>query len=205
LLTVLKRLFARVEAVAAKILIVLQRLYNRLTEKLDRALDKLDEVTKSLLRKYYRALEYLEKLFRILQKLLRVLLPILLLFVPPATGFLLAYFAFQTYPSDSIVVASMSFILLLILIASFLSKAESTTAETIKTQAPLAVVAELDNYSFERKIIGTLIALIFLAAAAYLNIGLFVGILLFIFEVVVLYGLKWIYGADKNQAVSTPA
>src|SRR5580704_7326638 len=190
----LKRLFARVEAVAAKILIVLQSLYNRLTEKLDRALDKLDEVTKSLLRKYYRALEYLEKLFRILQKLLRVLLPILLLFVPPATGFLVAYFAFRTYPSDSIVVASMSSVLLLILIASFLSKAEPVTVETIKTQAPLAVVAELDNYSFERKIIGTVIALIFLAAAAYLSKGLFVGILIFIFEVVVLYGLKWIYG-----------
>jgi hypothetical protein len=201
----LKRLFARVEAAAAKILIVLQRLYNRLAEKLDLALDKLDEVTKNLLRKYYRALEYLEKLFRILRKLLRVLLPIFLLFVPPAIGFLIAYFAFESYPSDSIVVASMSLILLLILLASFLSKVEPATAETIKTQAPLAVVAELDNYSFGRKLIGTVIALIFLAAAAYLNKGLFVGILLFIFEVVVLYGLKWIYGTDKNQAASTPA
>jgi hypothetical protein len=200
----LKRLFARVEAVAAKILFVLQALYNRLTEKLDRALDKLDEVTKNLLRKYYRALDYLEKLFRILQRLLRVLLPIILLYVPPATGFLIAYFAFKTYPSDSIVVAVMSLILLFILIASFLSKAELASTEPIKTQAHLAVVAELDNYSFERKIIGTVIALIFLGVSAYLKIGLFIGILLYIFEVVVLYFLKWVYGTDKNQTASTP-
>ena len=201
-----KNLIAKLDAVAGKILLGLQALYNGLTDKLDRALDKLDEMTRGLLRKYYRALDYLEKLFRILLKLLRVLVPIVLLYVPPVIGFAIAYFAsesFEAYRTDAIIVGVMSAVLFFLLVASFLSKGE--LGEAAKTSAPVPVIAGLDKYSLEKKVIGVAIALIFLVALAYLSLGFFVGVLLFIFEVLILYSLKWIFGTDKSQPASTPA
>jgi hypothetical protein len=194
--------FGRLDSVAENVLRRLYKLYSRLAEKLDGALEKLDEVTKTLLKKYYRALEYLERLFGILRKLLRVLFPIILLFVPPAIGFLIAFFAYDIYVADSIVLATMSTVLLLILIASFRSKIEPA-GETTTRRAPLAIAAELDTLGPARKVIGALIALSMLAASAYLNIGLFIGLLMFIAEVGVLYALKWIYGTAETQSFQT--
>src|SRR5437763_413277 len=131
--------FSKLDELAEKVLRALSKLYNHLTSKLDLVLVKLDEVTRNLLKKYYRALEYLENLFAILRKLLRVLFPILLLFVPPVIGLVITYFAYVAYPWDAAVLAAMSTVLLLILIASFRSKAESAITEVTSTQTPLAI------------------------------------------------------------------
>ena len=92
----------------------------------------------------------------------------------------------------------MSTVLLLILIASFRSKAESAVAAVTSSQAPLAIVAELESFSWGRKALGAVVACAFLAWSAYISVGLFVGLLLFILEVAVLYVLKWFYGAEKK-------
>jgi len=190
----------RIDSGAEKILAALQRLYAHLARRLDGALEKLDEATKALLRKYYRALNYLEKLFGILRKLLRVIFPILFLFAPPVLGLIITFFAYDTYFLDSIVLGCMCVVLLLILIASFRSKAETTTTNTEdrKVQPPLAITSELDNLGTQRKIVGAAVAFAALALSAYLSIGLLVGILLFIAEVVVMYILKWMYGTGES-------
>jgi hypothetical protein len=203
----LNRFFSRIAAALRKIdsgaeqfLAGLHRLYTRLAEKLDRALDKLDEITKALLRKYYRALNYLEKLFGILRKLGRVLFPIFLLFAPPVLGFVITFFAYDVYFWDSIVLGVMSTILLLFLIASFRSTTETANAsvDDPKVQLPLAITSELDNIGQGRKIFGAVTAFAALALSAYLSIGLFIGILLFVVEVTVLYFLKWMYGTGES-------
>ena len=184
----------------------LYKLYTRLTEKLDSALEKLDQLTKTLLRKYYRALQYLEKLFEILRKLLRVIFPILFLFVPPATGVATAYLAYEKYLWDSVVLGSMSAVLLLILIASFRSKAEFAAANIdLTTQTPFKIASELDDVGIWRKSIGSAIAIVALGASAYLSIGLFAGLLMFIAEVIVLYILKWMYGPGERTDNLTTA
>jgi hypothetical protein len=197
----------RIDSVAERVLVGLQRLYTRLAEKLDRALEKLDEITKALLRKYYRALNYLEKLFKILRKLGRVVFPILLLFVSPVLGFVIAYFIYDVYFSNSIVLGCMSTILLLFLIASFRAKSETaiSTPDDQKVQLPLAITSELDNIGQARKMFGAVVALTILALSAYVNIGFFVGILLFVAEVVVLYVLKWMYGTGESMDGSVTA
>lgn len=187
-------LISRADTAAEKLLNKLYGLYNRLADKLDVALVKLDQMTKNLLRKYYRALDYLEKLFGILRKLLRVIFPILLLFVPPICGFFIVFLAYEIYLADSIVLGAMSTVLLLMLIASFRSKAEAAVAEVAASQTPLVMVAELENLSVGRKFVGTLIAIAMLILSAYLSIGLLIGLLIFIAEVIVLYALKWMYG-----------
>ena len=118
------KLLRGIDALAEKVLRSLQRLYDVLTRKLDTALDKLDQLTKSLLRKYYRALDYLERLFKILQRLLRVLFPIVLLFVPTMAGYVITYFSYAYSKQDAVIIGSMNTVLLLILVASFRSKAE---------------------------------------------------------------------------------
>lgn len=197
----------RIDSVAERALVGLQRLYTRLAEKLDRALEKLDEITKALLRKYYRALNYLEKLFKILRKLGRVIFPILLLFVSAVLGFVIAFLIYDIYFVNSIVPGCMSTILLLFLVASFRAKSEtaSAPADDQKVQLPLAITSELDNIGQGRKIFGAVIALGVLALSAYVNIGFFVGILLFIAEVVVLYVLKWMYGTGESADSSVTA
>jgi Ca2+/Na+ antiporter len=196
----------KIDSAAEKILAALQRLYTRLARKLDGALEKLDEATKALLRKYYRALNYLEKLFGILRKLLRVIFPILLLFAPPAFGFVIIFLAYDTYFLDSIVLGCMCVVLLLVLVASFRSKDETTGAnpEDQEVQTPLAITSELDNLGIQRKIAGAAVALVALALSAYLSPGFLIGILLFIAEVVVLYILKWMYGTGEraNNAIA---
>lgn len=189
----------RVDSIAEKALAGLHRLYTVLAEKLDGALEKLDEVTKALLRRYYRALNYLEKLFGILRKLLRVIFPILFLFTPPALGFVITFFAYNTYFSDSIVLGCMCVVLLLILVASFRSRAETTgKIDDPKAESPLAITAELDSLGTQRKVLGAIVAFAALALSAYLSVGLLVGILLFITEVMVLYVLKWMYGTGES-------
>jgi hypothetical protein len=210
----LNRLFSRIAAalrridsVAEKVLANLQRLYAHLAGKLDLALEKLDEITKALLRRYYRALNYLEKLFKILQKLGRVIFPILLLFTSPVLGFVIAFFIYDIYFSNSIVLGCMSTILLLFLIASFRAKGEtaSAAADDQKVQLPLAITSELDSIGQARKLFGAMVALAILALSAYVNIGFFVGILLFVAEVVVLYVLKWMYGTGESTNSSVTA
>jgi len=51
-----------------------------------------------------------------------------------------------------------------------------------------------------KKLLGTLIAAGFLGLALYLSRGLFVGILLYIAQVFVLYVMKWLYGTGTQQS-----
>lgn len=192
----------RIDVVAERALAGLHRLYTHLAHKLDGALEKLEEVTNALLRKYYRALSYLEQLFGILRKLLRVIFPILFLFAPPVLGFIIAFFAYGSYFLDSIVLSCMCLVLLLILVASFRSKAEPTSAniDDPKVRPPLAITSEIDNLGIHRKILGAVVAFAALALSAYLSVGLLIGILLFIVEVVVLYILKWMYGTGEGTS-----
>jgi hypothetical protein len=114
----------------------------------------------------------------------------------------MAFLLYDRHFFDAVILGVLSTILLLILFASFRSKIEPATVDA-DTRQSLAIVADLDNLSLERKIIGTVIACCLLAAAAYLNIGLFAGILVFIAEVIVLYALKWMYGTGSTPSLSS--
>jgi hypothetical protein len=89
---------------------------------------------------------------------------------------------------------------LLFLVASFRSTAETASApvDDAKVQLPLAITSELDNIGSGKKIFGAMTALAGLALSAYLSIGLFIGILLFVIEVTILYFLKWMYGTGES-------
>jgi O-antigen/teichoic acid export membrane protein len=110
-------------------------------------------------------------------------------------GFVTAYFAYDYSARESVILGIMSFVLLLILIVSFRSKTEPTH----EPNAPLAIAAELDDFGTGKKVLGAIIACVFLFISAYLSIGLFAGIVLFVAQVVVLYIMKWIYGTDDDE------
>jgi hypothetical protein len=138
-------------------------------------------------------------LFRTLRTLIYVLWPIVMLFVPPAIGFAIVFFTYGTFTTSSIVLGSMSVILFLILIASFRSKVEAPTKEE-----STSLLHELRKHSVWQKLIAAGLALAIFGMAAFLDVGLLIGLLLFVVEIVILYLLKWIYGRGGRVRTQLP-
>jgi hypothetical protein len=126
----------------------------------------------------------MERLFRVTWEIIKILVPILVTFLPPVTGSIIAFTLFQPFDLDSTILVVMSVLLFLLLLFAYFASEEEpgTDFQILQAQERLTYLTDLNAYSLGMKVCGVAVATGAFLGLWFLSPGLFVGIVLFLVE-----------------------
>ena len=186
-------MISRLASLVDRLTTGLKHFSDKLSLALDRAIYKLDKFRRQLILHFYGALHVIEKLFRVVWEIIKILVPIIATFIPPALGILFSLLVLGGL--DSVILLVFSIALLLMLVLAYLAKDDSTAGNyrVLHTQERVKYLSDLSEYSIPLKIVGAAFVIGVFVTFWFISAGLFLGIVLFIVEFIVVLLLPKIY------------
>jgi hypothetical protein len=193
------QMITRLASLVDRLTTGLKQLSDRLGLALDRAIYKLDKFRQQLILHFYSALRIIEKLFRVVWEIIKILVPIIVTFIPPGLGILISLFVLTGL--DTIILLLFSIVLLLMLVLAYLAKDDSNAKSyrVLHAEERLKYLSDLSEYSIPLKLGGAGLGISIFVALWFISAGLSLGIVIFVAEFVVILLLPRIYKVPRPE------